>query len=172
MRKSMGVAASMALAFGGVSTSATPIRYDCDTAAGSFSMIDFVQPGPDYRVTGRISARAFRAHEYYPVANIQLVSARNLVGLRLRREQANGPIEFVLQSRGQAGLREAVLAIVEQGDATPFLVEVVRGVARVEVAGQSRTVDVPISAGATLQISCSTGQFVFEDLDWGPPGPR
>ena len=164
-----------AIAAWSYSAGAAPILYDCDAAAGTYSNIDLTQSGPAYRVVGRVAGNYFRRHnDWHPVANVRLIAAnkKNAVGIRVRRVHLNGPIEFVLQTwvDGRESLK--VLSTLRRDEPAPFSIEVEGGITRVRAAGQELVVDPVIGSGATIQIACSTGRFVFEDLDWDPPAPR
>jgi hypothetical protein len=171
----LSVAASGVLSVCSTAAGATPIRYDCDTAAGAFSLIDFTQPGPDYRVTGRFSAVKFRNDpQWGPVATVQLVSAdqKHAVGIRLRGKNARTPVDLLLQTLDGSGERLAALGTLPVGDWAPFGIEVAGGKITVRAAGRSLIVDAPIGAGATVKISCSSGEFQFDQLDWDAPAAR
>jgi hypothetical protein len=172
---SMAAAAAAAMAAGGSIAEAAPVLFDCDAGSGTYSNIDIPQPGPNYRIVGRLSVSELRFDkDWYPVANARLLAAdkKSAVGIRVRRLPGNYPIELVLQTWIGGKERNRVLARLRKGEAAPFSIETTGGVTRVEAGGQSLVVEPVIGANAKIQIACSTGQFSFEDLDWSPPQAR
>lgn len=155
---------------------AIPIRYNCDTAAGAVSTIDLAQTGLAHRITGRFSALNFRKHsEWFPVANVRLLSAdrKNAVGLRIQRKTPNAPIELVLQTYiGGKEEQHTTLGALGVGDSARFVIEVTAGKARVQAGGRSIEVNTLIDTSAVVHVSCSSGEFLFEDLDWDAPPAR
>jgi hypothetical protein len=146
---------------------AAPLSYDCDSGAGRFSELKQTQPGPDYHISGRISANELGIHERWaPVGNIEIESAdqKNRAMLQILAPARKAPLDVVLrtwngekvatQTLGQVGLNEDVTFSMAVGDGR-VKVEfgTMRGEARVEMA-----------AGANVGVGCSTGNYHFEDL--------
>ncbi len=148
---------------------AVPIDYDCDTPGGSYSKLDLVQPGPDYRVTGRISAVKWRTHgRWYPTAVVALISAseREAVSVRIERPGESGVL--LVESLIGGKSNKVAVGSLRLKEEVAFELSVHGGKAMVQVGGKSFPLEAEISPGAKLLISCSTGQFLFKALDWDP----
>ena len=149
----------------------TSVRYNCATAAGFFSSIEFSQPGPRYRITGDVAAKYYRTTgRWLPVANVRLVSAdkSDFGGIRLQVQNYRGPVEVVVQTRVQGKDRSTIVGTIKKAEFAPFSLEVVDGKMIIHAAGKE--FDGPeIGAGGTVHVSCSSGDFLFENLDWDAP---
>ncbi len=169
MRRWQGRIAAAALWAGmaAAPAAAVPINYDCDTAPSSYSMIDLVQPGPDYRITGRITPVQWRRGPWQPVATVGLISSdnRNVVALRIART-GGGPAAITLQSMVKGDQRLTDAGTVGLKQQVPFELALVNGKATLRVGAKSVTTEMVLGAGAKVQVTCSTGQFMFKDLDW------
>jgi hypothetical protein len=138
-------------------------------------MIDFAQAGPDYLITGRVAAVAFRSHRRWsPVATVRLTSTEDKasVAIRIQRTGAGRPIEAVVETHADGMQQSTNVGSLRLGESAAFKIEVVGGSARVTMAGQSQELAPIIGRNAKIEISCSTGQFKFEELDWDAPAAR
>ena len=170
--KFVSMAGAALAAWLGSSAAAAPLDYDCDTAAGSYSMIDLVQPGPGYRIRGTVTGVQFRKDDrWLPTATIALVSAdkSNFVSVQLMRQARDSKMELAANGLLRGERRSAEGGRVGLGEAVPF--EITSGGGRTVVQfGDKRTIfDFDLGADSRVQVSCSTGQFRFEGLDWEAP---
>jgi hypothetical protein len=162
--------------FGANAARALPLAYDCDTAAGSYSEISQQQAAPPYRVTGRLTALQRRTHErFLPSAQIRLEGAdqRSSVVLRMVPTTRDGDRFTVALATTQDADRDRdrepqadLLITVGINQPVPFELSVSEGEASVRVGVERRTVPLRLGRGARLRILCSTGEFLFDELDW------
>src|SRR5438309_1887264 len=115
--------ATALLAGGGAE--APPLSYDCDSAEGAFSELKQVQPGPSYRVTGRISARRLRQHDRWaPVASVRADAADGTMDVTLQLvapHRPDGPLDVFLVTRAGKGAPEPkLLGHAQIGEELPF----------------------------------------------------
>lgn len=146
-------------------------RYDCSSPSGHFSAIDFSQPGPRYRITGSVTVNSYRSTgKWFPVANARLISAdkKSLGGIRLQVQYYRGPVELVVQTRSEGKDRSTVIGTIKKAEATAFSLEVANGKMIIHVGGKEFE-GPEIGPGGTVHLSCSSGDFLFEHLDWDAP---
>lgn len=163
-----GALLTAAMAFSPLVAQGTAAKFDCDTAAGSFSEIDFSQPGPRYHVSGNVSAKQFRYNgTWIPVANVRIVSAdkQSFGGVRLQATTGRGGLELIVQSRVQGRDNSMVVATLRKGELATFSLDVVDGKMTIRVADKLFS-GPEIGAGSAVNVTCSSGQFIFQNLNW------
>lgn len=168
----MATAALIAIAAGG-SAAAAPLAYDCDTAAGAFSQIKQIQPGPNYRIAGKVIPRQTRNHErWLPSAQVRIErpGRRTAAAIRILPEQRGGKTFAVTAEAMLDGKEsETVLGRIRLDETLAFsLIASADGVV-VTAGGQSSKLPVVLGRGAEILVICSTGEFDFEILDLEAP---
>lgn len=159
--------ATALLAGGGAE--APPLSYDCDTAEGAFSQLKQVQPGPSYRITGRISAHRLRQHDrWVPVATVRADAADGTMEVALQLvapHRPDGPLDVFLVTRaGKSEPEQKLLGHAEIGGELPFELAVDRGKVRARIGSLNGDAKASLGSGASVGVSCSTGEFLFNDL--------
>jgi hypothetical protein len=164
--KNLLPAAAALIALAG-SAQAAPFSYDCDTGAGRFSELKQVQAGPDYRISGRISANELAMHKRWaPGANLTIESAdkKNRVSLRILAPMQKAPLDVVLEISRDGQKEEKALGQVGLSQELAFVLTVTGGQAHAEIGSMRGEGPIAIGSGASVSTVCSTGNFHFEDL--------
>lgn len=151
---------------------AAPMRFDCDAMDGANTEIAQTQDGPAYRLRTRISPKRAGKHRDWRANALILIRSADekaYVGVRMAAS--------VSKPQGYSVLLETVLGgehkqfnvtTVKLGDTVDASIDIKGGSARVEVAGQVADLAFPTGKGAVISASCSTGQFIFDDLEFVP----
>ena len=166
----VGIFAVSGLACSQGMAQATSAKFDCDTGSGSFSDLDLPQSGPSYHISGSISVKKLRpSSDWYPVANVRLVSGdkRTFGGIRLQIPEASRPPELVVQSAVGSGANDSPAGVLGKGEVAPFSIDVIGGKMTIRF-GDRAFAGPDVGTAATIQITCSSGEFLFENLDWAP----
>jgi hypothetical protein len=165
------LAAGLFLATAGAA--APPLSYDCDTNEGSFSQLAQDQPGPAYRVRGTITPLQSRTHErFLPSAQVRLESRDRTHGIAVQlvslRRDDHFDIVVALGGGTSANRERTPAGTARMNEAVPFDMTVsARGDAVVTVGSERLTFLVDLGPGARLYVICSTGEFDFQNLEWG-----
>lgn len=148
---------------------AAPLNWDCDTAAGSFSQLSQVQPGPAYRVRGTIRWVQSRVDRHYaPSGHIMIgnLEGGRWVGIQMVATPGSPRIRFGVRSQSGGEPQEEMLGDAALNEAVPFELSVsASGEATASIGGQRRTLQIEVGANTTVQATCSTGEFQFFDLE-------
>jgi hypothetical protein len=152
---------------------AAPMSYDCDTGPGRFSELKQVQPGPAYRISGRIAANELATDKRWaPVANVTVESsdAQSRAMLRLVAPTHKAPIAVVLSITKAGKTDMQTLGQVGLGEELAFVLTVAEGRIRVEIGSMRGEAPIDVGPGASVSVVCSTGNFHFNDLRFGEEG--
>jgi hypothetical protein len=154
------------------SANAAPLLYDCDSAPGRLSVLETVQPGPSYRVSGRISANELVKHQRWAPtgsASIESADEQDRIMLQLSAPEQKAPLQVVLRTTNKGKVSTQTLGQVGLEQDLAFSVTVADGRAKVEIGTMRGEAAVDLGAGAKVGVSCTTGNFHFEDLRFGEP---
>lgn len=166
----IGSICAVALAWPGLARGA-PARFDCDTATGAFSEVDIPQAGPQYHVEGTLTAVRNRTDGHWaPIAEIGLLSAdgQAYAGVRAVSPDAGEKIELSIETKYHKKNNIIPVGNTMEKNPNRFSIDLLNGRLTIQVNG--KTFDGPdLSEGASLRMSCSSGEFVFQDLDWQEP---
>lgn len=146
------------------------MSYDCDTGAGRFSELKQVQPGPAYRISGRIAANELGKHErWLPVGNINITSADNQTRamLQITASERKAPLDVLLRVINGDNDTSQTLGKVALSQELAFVLSVADGKVKVEIGDMRGEAQISMSGGASVAVGCSTGNFHFEDLRFG-----
>jgi hypothetical protein len=159
-------------AFGSLASAAhaAPLSYDCDTTPGHYSELKQVQSGPSYRISGRIAANELATDKRWaPGANVTIESAdgQNRAGLRLMAPTRRAPLDVILSITKAGKTETQTLGQIGLAEELAFVVTVAEGRVRVEIGTMRGEAPIDIGAGASAAVVCSTGNFHFNDLEFG-----
>lgn len=152
---------------------AKPAKFDCDTASGSYSEFDFPQSGSNFHISGSVSAKKYRLNDdWYPVANVRLISAdkQSFGGIRLQVPEGSGPAELIVQVKVGGKEYGTSAGFFGKDEVASFSLDVVEGKMTIRT-GERAFAGPEIGQDASIQITCSTGEFLFENLTWEVPKP-
>ena len=148
---------------------AEPVYYDCDTPGGKYSEIMLTQAEAAHRVRGTITPMELRAAaDWFPTATVYVQSKdkRDLVSVQLMNR--SGKTLAVSVSLVQSGkVRKAELGAIKINQAVAFDIYLpASGEGFVQLAGKKIPVGITLGAGAKVSVTCSSGHFRFDPLDW------
>jgi hypothetical protein len=153
------------------STHAKPIKYGCDTPADHFSAIEQNVSLQSFAIKGTIQPNEFRKGKYSPLAQIYLESsdekyrwAMQVIALDAKAKNA-----FVVLKMTENGKDSDPLPIgtVKLGEKLIFSANIIDGKSiRFKIGDIDGSPDLPLGLNAKLNIICSTGDFVFDELEW------
>ena len=147
---------------------ARPLTWDCDTGEGNFSLLQTTQEGPAYRISGRVSAVVLRDDpRWVPSATVWIDAAGDdWVAIRISRTRPN-QLEVRLSWRTGGQVQERSFATLAPATEVPFelrLSPAGEATARFGEA-QATTRFLPRPNG-TVALTCSTGEFLFENVEF------
>jgi hypothetical protein len=147
-----------------------PINYDCDVPAGHFSSVDTEISLP-VEVSGTITPLVLRSGEFLPVGNVSIQSRDKWgVGLKVLAFNASQKSLVAAYADYTAPDHLVAMAKVDKSQSISFrlaISELGEGSLRVDQSEHAFKVD--LEDPLMLRFSCSTGQFKFKQLHWGPP---
>lgn len=149
---------------------AAPISYDCDTAAGSFSVIEQVQAGPTYHLRGTITPRTWRSdRRWAPSVRIGFGTAddsrRAWITLTRQPDRPGADAGMEVADGGEPG----TIALGNVGLNQPIAFDLAlsaSGDGAVTLGTEHRSFHFNPGPNAKMSVTCSTGEFLFSDLDW------
>jgi hypothetical protein len=185
MKRFMGLCAA-AIAMGASPAVAAPagIRYDCDTAADHFSELVLPAPGGSFVVSGSVQLRAMApSKKYVPLARIHIASAAApgqpadaFAGFSLSalpadaKKTPSGASAIQMLSYNINGKEDEALPLsllTKPGTVQAFRLSYDGSRVTVNLGNEARSF--PLStAEPVVTIVCSTGEFLFTDLNIKP----
>ena len=149
--------------------SAAPIYYDCDTASDKFSEVKWPATTLGLVVTGKIVPVLFRKGQFLPVANLHLRSGdgKNYLAIRLIAESVgSNDVKVLLESVNNGIKKEGILGQLKRLEVLPFAISYAAG-DQLTLMINNRKYDVEVALGnsSSISMTCSTGQFKFQDID-------
>lgn len=149
---------------------AEPIEYDCDTPGGNYSEIALNQDGDAHRIRGTITPLELRpTRKWSPAATIYFQSQDERYTAGIQLMNASGKTLDVIVITAEGGqTKKATAGQVRTKDAVPFDLYIPSsGESFAEVLGKRVPLGFSVGANAKLSITCSSGHFSFERLNWG-----
>lgn len=145
---------------------AATAKFDCDTAAKRFSQMSLPVSGQHIRISGSVSASMTRADDQW-VPKVSLYVAgvgQQYAGFSIS-EQPNQPWDVELRYTGK---ESTPVTTLERFDPIPFTLDVNASTGTVDLTLGSTKYQGSGSAfqAQQLVLSCSTGNFVFDQLSW------
>ncbi|MBA4305962.1 MAG: hypothetical protein C0429_04430 [Sphingopyxis sp.] len=153
------------------SANATPITYGCDTPADRFSAIEQSVNLQNFSINARIQPNEFRKGEYSPLAQIYIASVdeKNIWALKVVAPSHKAKSALVFLDMTVDGKTDEPFLIgnVDLGQQLPVSISVTDG-AKIsfKIGEMAGTPELALGGTANLKIICSTGDFVFSDLEW------
>ncbi len=170
MRSLFAISAAILAASTAPAAQAAPMTYGCDTAAGRFSAIEVEVPSAGFVVSGTITPNEFRKDPRWgPTVYVRVDSADDQNGAQVRYsgdpKSKDGIITLSGMAAGAERKGDPQLAMI--GKPFDFTIQVVSASEVLVMAGGQRTkLPAALGAKAKLTIGCSTGDFVFSNLEW------
>jgi hypothetical protein len=153
----------------GQAAGAKPIYYDCDTPSGSYSEIRFNQNQTAYRVRGTITAMELRPNaSWRPTATVYVKSQdkRYSADVQLMNNEARTlDLTIGIGENGQYR-KTSIGRLRNKGSISFDLYIPTIGQAFAEVSGKKVPLGVNLGTNAQVSITCSSGHFRFDPLDW------
>ena len=154
--------------------------YDCDTSAGHFSSVLLDLGEGQTSISGVVRlVRAFRNRQWSPIAGVAIRDGRNEARLSLSATRVvpealrtkddaviAGVIFNSLMSAGPLDASKAGTPIseIELGSSVAFTLTFNGNKVDYQIGGQSGSINIELVGKLEVMLSCSTGQFKFEQL--------
>lgn len=149
---------------------ATPITYGCDTPADSFSAIEQKVQTKSFLIKGNIQPIQFRKGKYAPLAQVYLVSAdgQNRFAMKVIAEYKSKSAIVALDiTRNGKDDEPFPIGTVNLSEKLNFQISVTdESKINFTIGGLEGSPEVSLGDQANLNIICSTGEFIFSDLEW------
>jgi hypothetical protein len=150
---------------------ADPITYGCDTPADHFSAIEQKVSLSSFSIKGSIQPNEFRKGKYSPLAQIYLQSpdekykwAMQVIALEAKAKEA---FVFLDMTDNGKDSEPFPIGMVKLGEKLSFDVSITDGTKiKFKIGDMDGNPELNLGTQATLNIICSTGDFVFSDLEW------
>jgi len=154
----------------GMPAQANPITYGCDTPANSFSAIEQNVQMRSFSIKGKIQPIQFRKGKYAPLAQIYLQSAdgQNRFAMKIT-SQYKAKAALVSLDITKDGKRDKPFPIgtVNLSEKLNFQISVTDGSKiNFTINGIDGSPELTLGDQAEMAIICSTGEFIFSDLEW------
>jgi hypothetical protein len=146
-----------------------PLTYDCDTAAGSYSELSQPAASSKYSISGVLTARKLRTDERWAPSATVTVKTSDSDRLSLQLIAADGTAtQLQLLIRNVIDGKESTqpIGVVPVNQAVPFTIFVDGVAANFEAGGRTFNLNVPAGGTRTVSVACSTGEFLFERLEF------
>jgi hypothetical protein len=150
---------------------AAPMNYGCDTPADHFSAIDQKVSLKNFNFTAKIQPNEFRKGKYSPLAQVYFESVDEKTRWALQ-VAALGPkdkaaIAMLVVTKNGKSEDPFPVGAVEIGKQLPFTISIVDGSKlNFNIDGLKGTPELNLGEQATLNIVCSTGDFIFSEMEW------
>jgi hypothetical protein len=163
-----------ALAFAtalGQTASAAPMNYGCDTPADHFSAIDQKVSLKNFTFKAKIQPNEFRKGKYSPLAQVYFESedgntrwALKIIALGPREKAALAMLYVTKDGKTDEPFP---VGSVELGKQLPFSIVIIDGTKiSFDIDGLKGNPELSLGQQATLNIICSTGDFIFSEMEW------
>ena len=164
----IGVLSAVLLTSGG---NAKPMTYGCDTAADRFSALEQQVDLRTFTLSTQIQPNEFRKGEYAPLAQIYLESAdeKNRWAVKLIAPGHKAKAALVFLERTENGKEEEPFPIgsVKLGEKLSISLKVTDGKKiSFKIGDLDGNPEMNLGETASLAVICSTGDFIFSDLEW------
>ncbi|MBK8375276.1 hypothetical protein [Sphingorhabdus sp.] len=150
---------------------AAPITYGCDTPADRFSAIEQQVSLSSFSIKGAIQPNEFRKGKYSPLAQIFLDSADQKYRWAMKvialDSKAKDAFVFLEMTENGKESDPFLIGSVKIGAKLSFNISVTEGkIIKFRIGEMDGNPELNLGSQATLNIICSTGDFVFSDLEW------
>ncbi len=147
---------------------AAPKTFGCDTAAGRFSAFKETVRAEGLILRGTITPNEFRKDKRWaPSGWVRIGDDDTHVRIRLLADDGAAKEADILVSTVSDGkTREGTIGSVKIGQSVSFSISVLENSVRVAAGGKSTEVALTLPKEVELSLACSTGDFVFEGVEW------
>ncbi len=150
---------------------AKPMTYGCDTAADRYSALEQQVDLKSFTLSAQIQPNEFRKGQYAPLAQIYLESAdeKNRWSVKLIAPDHKAKAALVLLSRIENGKEDEPFPIgaVKLGEKIAISLKITDGKKiNFKIGDLDGSPEMDLGETAKLAVICSTGDFVFSDLEW------
>jgi hypothetical protein len=164
----IAIAAGAALALSASEAAAPQIlSFNCDAVPGEVTAMDQARLTAATAISGSFRAiQARHDNSVSPVATVKLASDKDFVALQITPIEPNSSTFLIFVRNGDAKEEErTMLGQAELNQPVPF--RIARNGKQVDVsaAGQSLSLRQSFRGTPSLGVTCSTGQFLFENLE-------
>ena len=171
MRLTIMLCGALLMLGGAGGATAAPVDYDCDTAEGSFSQLSQRQAGPAYHVRGTITPLQWREHERWMASAQVRLETRDrsrLLAVQVIRGQGAARAEFAVTVNSGSGPHSTTLGDIALNETVPFDISLLAtGDAVVQLGTERRVFHLDLGRDLQVNVICSTGEFLFGELDLG-----
>jgi hypothetical protein len=142
------------------------MSFDCDAAAGGVMTMGEGHLEATTALSGSLRPMLTRQdNELRSVATVKLASAKDFVALQMTPTAPNSNTFDVFVRNGDAQQEERqALGQVSLNQTMPFRIAVVGKNVVVAALGQTVTIDQMFRGKPRMGVSCSTGRFMFENV--------
>jgi len=171
MRSMVMISMAAAVAAWSLPVQAAPMTWGCDTAAGRFSAIELEVPAAGFEVGGTITPNEFRKDaSWAPGAWVRIETADGQNAAEVR--YLGGPPKT---KEGLVTLSGKIAGAERKGDpqlsalSQPVAFAIrVTGPGEVFLMAGEQKAKLPVAMGDRVKLTaaCSTGDFVFTNLEW------
>ncbi len=164
----LGTAAlTLAAAVAPVTVQAAPMTFDCDTPTDRASAVT-IPIGSSMRASGSLTAKAFRPGKSGSLGGFAVNSTdgKNAVGIQLMATADGSALNLILVTKDNGKIARRALFAVPTNTSLPFSVAVGADGKGSLTAGQA-TLPLQFAGlqSGNAQAFCSSGQFLFSNLD-------
>lgn len=147
---------------------AAPKTFGCDTAAGRFSEFKDAVRAEGLILRGTITPNEFRKDKRWaPSGWVRIGDDDTNVRIRLLADDGAAKEAYIFVSTVNDGKTlEGPVGSVKIGQSVSFNLVVMENSVRVTVDGKSTEVALTLPKDVELSMACSTGDFVFENVEW------
>jgi hypothetical protein len=164
---------ALGLAMTGGEARAEKLEYDCDTTPDHFSELKLTQRGPAYAMTGSMTARGlYRGKDFATIGSVNLAAADDSwsvrIGLTGHAKTSDKLLVGQLRIIRNGKSEESNFGVFNANAPVPFALTLAAdGSGRALLGNQTLPVPIKASGPVTASIVCSTGEFLFTDLEMG-----
>jgi len=150
---------------------ALPLEFDCDAAAGSFSELKPVSAtGYPVAVRGAVTfVKARLDKDWLPGASVSLNSkSGEMVMFRIAAvERDKGPLRLQLLTKVKGKVSEQEVGTAKLNEVVRFAIRSALNAFTVMIGDRSFRVETETDTEWTTQVTCTTGEFLYSDLQFG-----
>lgn len=172
MRSTIPITVMMMAVTVPIPAAAASITYGCDTAAGRFSAIELEVPSTGFEVSGSITPNEFRKDKTWAASawvRIDAVDEQNAAEVRFTGVSPSKDGLITLSGKSEGSERKGDPQLGKIAAPFAFSIKVVSPAEVLLMAGnQKAKLLVTMGDKVKLTIGCSTGDFVFSNLEWKP----
>jgi hypothetical protein len=166
--KSLSTRALISLTMVSLARAADPVHeFECDTPAGHVSHWSQTLQSGKLAVAGTLDIKERREHERWnPVASVMLVAKpTGSLGLQIYTLKAQKDVLLVRITEPETRQEAPYATIAVETTSIPFSISFAKdGTLNVTAGGKSASTTIKGFRPDRIQLSCSTGNFMFKDV--------